>query len=68
MAARYSFLGPSLRAGGHLIITCPCGREVAYSAGMAISTFGYGASPQSIRARMRCTACGKKGSVGVRVE
>lgn len=65
MAARYQFLGPSLRAGGHLYLQCPCGRVVAWSGELAIETFGYRATPQAIRARVRCSVCGAKGMAGV---
>lgn len=68
MAARHQFLGPSLGELGRLNIRCNrCDYEVSMSSRVAISRFGWGATPQAIRARSRCSVCNRTDRINVRI-
>lgn len=66
MAARYQFLGPSLKAGGRLTLHCTrCDYTVIMPANVAIARYGPGSSPQGVRERSRCSVCGKTDRIAV---
>lgn len=66
MAARNQFLGPSLGASQKLTIKCfRCDYVVIMPAEVAISRFGWSATPESVRRRSRCSVCGKSDKINV---
>lgn len=66
MAARNQFLGSSLSASGRLTIKCTrCDYTVTMTATVAIRRYGWGATPDSVRKRSKCSVCGKTDRIAV---
>lgn len=66
MAARNQFLGPSLTASGRLTIKCTrCDYVVTMPAALAVRRYGWGATPESVRRRSKCSVCGKADRIAV---
>ena len=60
-------LSRMMRYQDTLKVKCSCGHEAEFSQKDAFQLFGEDAAPYDIRRRMRCSACGKVGSVDVRI-
>ena len=58
-------LGRVMRYQDKLKVECACGHKAEFSQKDAFQVFGEDAAPYDIRQRMKCSACGKVGSVEV---
>lgn len=65
--AMFENLGKVMRYHDRLKIKCACGHKAEFSQKEAFQVFGEDAAPYDIRRRMRCSSCGKVGSVEVRI-